>query len=245
MNRRSFLKSTFIFTAGLWLPKSGIVRPAEGRGLMVMGGGVPAAGPSYLYSQDFEGGSLPAGWDNYIGTPTWNATPPAGCPVSAGTYSLRTPAAAAQVIARYDYGSVIPISYTQFWMYIDEEGDTSRNYATGRATDGSQVWVISQRSRAAGGGLVFDAYTNNTLTYIGSWATDVLDDWVKVEVKYDASGLAYAWYASLTDTLGSAIHSGNVTGTPKAGIQYVYLGVIGADTADVYFDLFKIDEDLI
>ncbi len=89
MNRRTFLKSAFIFTGALWLPKSGLLRPRKALGLLQgdpsFGAGGVTTPPSCSISNDTEIYSGYGG--SHYDSSMWNVTamkftPAADCTIT-------------------------------------------------------------------------------------------------------------------------------------------------------------------
>ena len=240
LNRRNFLRSAFIFTAGLWVPKMGILRSAEAGQISMVGGGAEAAvAPSIAWEELWEDTGYAGGWgeDQEAGD---DVDPDAlssavGSPSGWGTQCLKVARLGNNATWAYcNLGTARAITYTRVEIVPTVEG-LANNEVTQIFTlfdssigaffklylkqDGSGNLKFTTNVGHDGVGEVFDGFPTLSLSTK-----------YRIEIKWDATSDKWAWKIDGTaqpndqDATDPVTAEGLLTGTHKTNQQWLACG---------------------
>jgi len=241
-----------------------VVRPAWATGDRAIIEAVPVAGVSWItlgstgasayMTETFEGtGYANAIWSETVGSGSAvdedeiGITPPNG----GGSQTLQI----TKVSPNFNAASVATlaadqvISYTTFYVYINEHGLASTDYI-----EFISFWQDGYSDDIATINLYVDSYDSNRLKFVceinedgtgtrsvawpGSGSSVALDTWYKFNIKYDITNDAYE--VKVTPAGGSevTVMTGSLTDThPTTGLRLIKLGnTSDSKTWDIYFD---------
>lgn len=213
-------------------------------------GGGPA--PNWdLFSESFEGTGYENSWTTGIGTNPGNVIDPDNTdispPTGGGSQILKmvkttTPTASqARANIYTGYFTVRPISYTDYYVYVDSHSLAASAYVTVLdIRDGAGAAVFNLSARNLSGELkwytwIFNNGVSQTHTFPASGAIS-LDTWYHIQFKYDVTNMMYSYHIN-----GNAVVAETaLTGTVRAGIGRIFIGDGTNNTISWYSDLLRI-----
>jgi hypothetical protein len=189
--------------------------------------------------EEFSNGTVGSGCtlDPDAGIP---GTPPSG----SGSQCLQSISASTgfQSYAIRNLGSEQPKTFTSFYVYVGAEGlglNSEKNIASLKDNGGNDA-VIFKLFKGNAGNLRFrfSLYNNGVWYNSNSTAAISLNNWYKIDIRYDNTGVT-VWEWRLD---GITQDSGNLSGTHRTGIQTWTFGFWQSSqtlTGTIYFDLIK------
>jgi len=163
-----------------------------------------------------------------------------GTPPDAGSQSLKaTSSAGCLAFATLDHGTEQPQTFTSFYLYVAEEGlENNTNKRIGALQDSEGMDVFVFRLNKNSDQLRFNLRVYNGGTFNDYYTDIFLNDWYRMEFRYDKTSGTWEWRLNGTRQGGSYL-----AGVCRNGVQTWNLGFMNAQTAPatVYFDSVKVN----
>ena len=209
------------------------------------------AGTGDLSDESFEGTGYEETWTETVGSgsivdeDSTDITPP----TDGGSQILKVQKVSSNYNAKTsrDLGSEQNTTYARFYVYITAEGMANGQeiyLARGLNASLTMPWYFGITQNSSGEvRFRFALYNNGTTAYYsypstapGTGSINV-NQWYKVEVKYDATNLTWEWRLD-----GTSLYSGSLTGTLRNPPRYFELGDAGLSlTMTAYIDRFAVN----